>query len=92
MGTTTLALHIQPRAKTTAVAGWHGDAVKIRIAAPPADGAANEDLVRFLAGRLGVPRSAVTITHGASGRRKTVTIEGLDREQVLEALGVAKRG
>jgi uncharacterized protein len=55
----------------------HGDAVKIRIAAPPANGAANEELVRFLAERLGVPRGAVTLVTGATGRRKTVRIEGL---------------
>jgi uncharacterized protein (TIGR00251 family) len=88
---TTLSLHVQPRAKTTAVAGWHGDAVKIRIAAPPVDGAANEELVRCLADQLGVPKTAVTITHGTSGRRKRVRIEGMGRGAVLTALGLEVR-
>ena len=54
-----VALHIVPRARDTAVAGSHGDAVKIRVAAPPVDGAANAELVRFLAARLNVPAARV---------------------------------
>ena len=60
--TARLVLHIVPRARATAVAGRHGDALKIRVAAPPADGAANAELIRFLAARLGRPRSAIVIT------------------------------
>ena len=56
-----LAVHVQPRAPRTEVVGRYGDALKIRVHAPPVDGAANAELVRFLAERLGVPRSAVTI-------------------------------
>jgi uncharacterized protein (TIGR00251 family) len=70
----TLQVWIQPRASRTEIVGQHGDAVKIRVAAPPVDGAANDELVRFLAGQYGVPRSAVTITSGATGRRKTIVI------------------
>jgi hypothetical protein len=58
------------------VVGRYGDAIKIRLQAPPVDGAANEELVRFLAERLGVPRSAVRIVSGESGRRKRVEITG----------------
>jgi hypothetical protein len=54
----------------------HGDAIKIRLQAPPVDGAANEELVRFLAERLGVPRAAVRIVSGEAGRRKRVEIIG----------------
>jgi len=75
-----------PRARTTAVAGRHGDALKIRVAAPPADGAANAELIRFLAVRLGRPRSAITITAGQSGRRKTVSIAGLESATALRIL------
>ncbi len=82
----TLAVHVQPRAKTSEVAGRHGDAVKIRLAAPPVDGAANVELVRFLAERLGVPRSAVRIAHGLTGRRKMVVIEGLTIAAVTHTL------
>ena len=51
--------------------------LRIRVAAPPVEGAANEELVRFLARRLGVPRSAAEVTAGATGRKKTVLIRGI---------------
>ena len=72
-----LVIHVQPRAKKTEVAGRHGDTLKVRLQAPPVDGAANEELVRFLAETLGVHRRAVTIVTGLTSRRKTVEIEGL---------------
>ena len=81
-----VALHIVPRARATAVAGSHGDAVKIRIAAPPVDGAANAELVRFLAVRLNVSATRVTIVGGASGRRKTVAVEGMEADEIRGAL------
>ena len=81
-----MALHIVPRARATAVAGMHGDAVKIRVAAPPVDGAANAELVRFVATRLGVPASAVTIAAGGGGRRKTIAVRGVASEEIRRAL------
>jgi uncharacterized protein (TIGR00251 family) len=75
-----------PRARATGVAGRHGDALKIRVAAPPADGAANDELIRFLAARLGLPRSAIAITSGQTGRRKTVSISGLESATALRIL------
>lgn len=81
-----IALHIQPRASRTEVVGAHGDALKIRLAAPPVDGEANEELVRFLAKRLGLPKSAVTIVRGATGRKKVVRVDGLGAESVRSAL------
>ena len=82
----TITVHVVPRARATALAGRHGDALKIRLAAPPVDGAANEELVRFLAERLGVPRGAVTITAGHARRRKTVRIDGVDIDAAVRAL------
>jgi uncharacterized protein len=82
----TVALHIVPRARTTAVAGSHGDAVKIRVAALPADGAANAELIRFLAARLNVPAARVTIVGGAGGRRKTVAVDGMATDEIQRAL------
>lgn len=70
-------VHVQPRASRTECAGLHGGALKIRLAAPPVDGAANDELVWFLADRLGVPKSRVTITSGLSSRRKTVVIQSV---------------
>lgn len=73
-----LMLHVQPGAKHTEVAGVHGEAaaarLKIRLAAPPVDGKANAELLRFLAAAFGVPLRAVTLVRGETSRRKTVRI------------------
>jgi uncharacterized protein (TIGR00251 family) len=82
-----LVVQVQPRAKRSEVAGAHGDAIKVRLAAPPVDGAANEELVRFLAERLGVSRRDVAITAGLTSRRKHVHIAGLDEETAKARLG-----
>lgn len=74
----TLRLHIQPGAKKTEVAGLHGEALKIRLAAPPVDGKANACLVAFLADRLGVARSAISLVSGEASRAKRVRIIGVD--------------
>jgi uncharacterized protein (TIGR00251 family) len=84
--TATLVVHVVPRARATDVAGRHGDALKIRLAAAPVDGAANDELVRFLAERLAVPRSAVTIAAGHTSRRKTVKIVGVKTADALRTL------
>ena len=81
-------MHVVPRARETIVVGRHGDAVKIRLASPPVDGAANDELVRFLAERLSLPRSAVTIAAGHTGRRKTVNIRGIETAAALRALEI----
>ncbi|TMG83104.1 MAG: YggU family protein [Betaproteobacteria bacterium] len=73
-GSVTLTIHAQPGAKKTEVAGVHGDALKIRVASPPDEGRANEELRRFLADAFGVPRRNVTLVRGDTGRRKTVRI------------------
>ena len=77
-----LSLHIQPGAKKTEVAGVHGDALKIRLAAPPVDGKANLCLLNFLAARLGIAKRQVALVSGASARAKRVRIEGVDAESV----------
>lgn len=72
-----LDIHVQPRASRTEVAGRHGDAIKVRLRAPPVEGAANEELLRYLSERLGVPRAALAIVTGHAGRRKRVAITGV---------------
>jgi hypothetical protein len=72
-----LTLHIQPGAKKTEVAGLHGEALKIRLAAPPVDGKANDCLVAFLAKRLGVPKSRVALVAGETSRAKRVRVAGV---------------
>lgn len=80
-----LTLHIQPGAKKTEFAGEHGDALKIRLAAPPVDGKANAALLAFLAETLGLPRSAVSLKSGQTARRKVVLIVGACPEDVCRA-------
>ena len=65
----------------------HGDAIKVRLAAPPVDGAANEALVELVAGSLGVARRAVRIVSGSSSRAKTVEVEGVDAAAVRRLVG-----
>jgi uncharacterized protein (TIGR00251 family) len=70
-----LTLHVQPGASASGPAGRHGDALKLRISAPPADNKANEALIDYLRGALRLPRTAVRIAHGAHSRHKVVEID-----------------
>jgi uncharacterized protein len=72
-----LLVSASPRASRTEVAGVAEGRLRVRVAAPPVEGAANEELVRFLARSFRVPQSAVTVTAGAAGRRKTVLVRGV---------------
>ena len=85
-GDSDLAVYVQPRASRTEVVGIHGDQIKIRLAAPPVDGAANAELIRFLAKALTVPRSAVVITAGSGSRHKRVRVNGMVPETICAAL------
>ena len=76
----TLTLHIQPGAKKTEIAGLYGDALKIRLAAPPVDGKANAALIGFLAERLGVAKTAVSLKSGQTSRRKVFEVLALSAE------------
>lgn len=73
-----IQIHAQPGAKRTEVVGLHGDCIKLRLASPPVDGKANECLIEFVARRLGVKKSQVSITRGMSSRRKTVCVAAVD--------------
>jgi uncharacterized protein len=70
-------VHVQPRASRTEIVGVHGTALKVRLHSPPVDGAANEELIIFLAKMLGVSKRAVRIVAGQSSRGKTVEVEGV---------------
>ena len=87
-GSVVLMLHIQPGARKTEVAGLHGDALKIRLAAPPVDGKANAALLAFLVKACSVPKSAVSLLSGETSRSKRVRIVGAE-VSVLEALASA---
>ncbi len=75
-------LLVTPRAARSEVAGVAADRLRVRVAAPPVEGAANDELVRFLAKALGVPRAAVAVVAGAAGRRKTALVRGVGGEAV----------
>ncbi|MEO8488102.1 MAG: DUF167 domain-containing protein [Betaproteobacteria bacterium] len=70
----TISVHVQPGARRTEAAGAHGDAPRIRLAAPPVDGKANAELIRFLADAFGVPLRNVSIARGETSRDKVVRV------------------
>ena len=71
------------------MAGLHGDALKVRVAAPPTEGRANRELLDFLAECLGVARARIALIKGESGRRKTIIVEGIGVEEARRRLGLA---
>lgn len=85
----TLTLHVQPGARNSGIAGTHGDALKIRIAAPAVDNKANAALIAFLSEALAVPKSAIALRHGTTSRRKVVEISG--GPELVKALGQVVR-
>lgn len=82
-GRATLVVHVQPGAKRSEVVGEHGDALKIRLAAPPVDGKANAALIEFLAERLGVARAQVALKSGQTNRRKVLEIDKMPAGAVV---------
>ena len=70
-----LAVSVSPNAKRTAADGLHDGALRVRLAAPPVDGKANDTLVAWLAGQLGLPRRAVSLVRGPTARRKSLAID-----------------
>jgi len=85
-----IAVKVHPRARRSAFAGRLGDAWKLDLAAPPVDGKANEECVRFIAGWAGVPRTRVRIVTGATARRKVVEIEGMAQADAEARLSAGK--
>lgn len=81
-----LSIRVQPRASANAVAGIHGDALRVRLTAPPVEGAANAALVDFLAKCLGITRRDVTIVAGSSSRSKIVELTGITEDRVRRLL------
>jgi hypothetical protein len=90
-GVVSLAVHVQPGARTTSVVGLHGEALKIRLAAPPVDGKANACLLEFVAQLLEVPRGCVELTAGAGSRRKLLRVLGASAAAVARLRAVALR-
>ncbi len=82
----TFAVKVHPRAKKNAITGEVGDALKVSLAAPPADGRANQACVEFFAKLLNVPRSSITIAAGQTSRNKVIRVAGLSGEEVRRRL------
>jgi len=79
-------IYVQPRASRNEIAGMHEGRYKVRLTAPPVEGEANKECIRFLAKRLNVPRSSVSIVQGLKSRSKTLLIRGVAPEELLHKL------
>jgi len=86
----TVNIQVMPRASRAGVAGLLGDAVRIRLTAPPLENRANEALVCFLSASLDVPRPSVEILAGKRGRKKIVRVAGISRGELFRRLGLAQ--
>jgi uncharacterized protein (TIGR00251 family) len=82
-----IEVYIQPRASKTELAGMHGGVIKIRIAAPPVENAANLALIDFIAQHLGIAKRSVRVVSGGASRRKVLEIDGVSAELVAARLG-----
>ncbi len=82
----TFAVKVHPRAKKNAITGEVGDALKVSLTAPPADGKANQACTEFFAKLLNVPRSSITIAAGQTSRNKVIRVAGLSAEEVRRRL------
>jgi uncharacterized protein (TIGR00251 family) len=83
-----LHIRVQPRAKRDEVVGERGQAIVIRLAAPPVDGKANAALTALIAKAANVPRSSVEIVRGQTSRDKVVRVDGVTPQELRRALGV----
>jgi uncharacterized protein (TIGR00251 family) len=81
-----LTVKVHPRARRSGLAGRLGDAWKLDLAAPPVDGKANDECLRYLASLAGVPRARVRIVTGASSRMKVVEIAGMEQAELERLL------
>ena len=87
----TISLRVQPRASHNEVVGWIGDILKIRLTAPPVEGAANAACLTFLADLLDLPQSQFEILRGERSRTKVMQITGLSQEEVYVRLKVPRK-
>lgn len=81
-----------PRSSRCGICGIHGDALKIKVTAPPVDGRANEEIVSFLASGLGIKKGQVTIVAGHNATRKVIAVTGCDRREMERLMGEDKQG
>ncbi len=82
-----IRVRLTPRAGRNQIDGWDGDLLRVRVAAPPVEGRANDALLRLLAEALGVPRSQLQLVRGRTSREKVIAVEGVSQEDVRARLG-----
>lgn len=82
-----IEVHVVPKASVTEIVGWEGEVLKVRVAAQPEKDKANRELIRFLAKKCGVAKSAVTLVAGDKSRMKRLHFEGLSKEALVAKLG-----
>ena len=88
MASCTVAIKVIPNAPRSEIVGRLGDALKVKIHAPPVEGRANDALCEFFADALGLPRRAITLVRGETSRQKVIAIEGLTRAEFDAKLGL----
>ena len=86
-----IAIHATPGAKRTEAAGLYGDALRVRLGAPPVDGKANEALIAWAAATFGVPKKQVELLHGAAGRQKVLAVHLPDAQALASAQVLLER-
>ena len=85
-----LLLRVQPRASRNEIVGWQDATLKLRVTAPPVDGAANAAIARLLAGALGVSPSSISVVKGHQAREKIVEVVGLGAAEIRRRLAEAR--
>ena len=81
-----LEIKVTPNAGRSEITGWKDGALRVKIAAPPEKGKGNKELIDFLSGALGVRKSAISIVGGRTGRSKTIAVEGMSREEIVNRI------
>jgi uncharacterized protein (TIGR00251 family) len=88
MTSSRLEVYVQPRASKTGIAGLHDGVIKVRIAAPAVDNAANLALINFIAAHLGIAKRGVRVVSGSTSRRKVLEIDGVAKEVIAAAMSM----
>lgn len=88
MPDTIFKIRLTPRGSRNEILGWEGDTLRVKVTAPPVEGAANKACVEFLADRLGVKRAQVSIVAGDKSRDKTLKVNGLTADDVRRIIGI----
>lgn len=90
-GHLTFTVRVVPRASRSEIVGEHAGTLRVRLAAPPVDGAANEELIRILARALKVPRTSIAIIGGSTSKLKRVAVNGIPPDALLKLSGIESK-